>query len=157
MSADVKSSEVELRLGEWTERPLSNLSSEIEPFWDALRDGEFRLCRCRLCGKHYFPYTVCPDHEETPEFSDMEWTTVSGKGTLFAYSNVYAVNDPAFAADIPYTTGLIELAEGPLLPTRIVGCAPEDVKIGMPLTLSLTPKMGSGFVYPFFRPDRDQG
>ena len=38
---------------------------------------------------------------------------------------------PAFAARAPYVIGIVELAEGPRLTTNIVGCAIEDVRIGM--------------------------
>jgi uncharacterized OB-fold protein len=38
---------------------------------------------------------------------------------------------PAFAADVPYVVALVTLAEGPTMMTKIVGCAPERVTIGM--------------------------
>jgi hypothetical protein len=39
----------------------------------------------------------------------------------------------AFAEDVPYVIAIVELAEGPRLTTNIVGCKPEEVRVGMPV------------------------
>ncbi len=35
----------------------------------------------------------------------------------------------------PYVVALVELEEGPRMISNIVGCAPEEVEIGMPIEL----------------------
>jgi uncharacterized OB-fold protein len=41
--------------------------------------------------------------------------------------------NPAFAAEVPYVFAIVELDEGPRVTTNIVGCAPEDVRVDMPV------------------------
>ncbi|PZC46996.1 MAG: hypothetical protein C1O27_001612 [Chloroflexi bacterium] len=48
---------------------------------------------------------------------------------------------------VPYVVALVELDEGPVLMSNVVGCAPEDVHIGMPLQVTF----GDADV-PVFRP-----
>ena len=42
----------------------------------------------------------------------------------------------AFKDDLPYVVALVTLEEGPSMMTNIVGCAPEQVAIGMPLKVT---------------------
>ena len=138
------------RLGPWVERPLPPLTPEIAPFWEGLRQHEFRLCRCRRCGACYFPYTVCVRHADIPDFSEMEWAATSGSGTVFAHLTVHKVVDPAYAPDIPYVLALIELDEGPLFATRIVDCDPGDVRIGRRAAVKYHDVAGAEHTLPFF-------
>ena len=32
---------------------------------------------------------------------------------------------------MPYTIGVVQLEEGPRMVTNIIGCKPEDIKVGM--------------------------
>jgi uncharacterized OB-fold protein len=40
---------------------------------------------------------------------------------------------------IPFVVALVDLEEGPRLMTNIVGCAPEDVTVGAPVTVRFEP------------------
>ena len=40
---------------------------------------------------------------------------------------------PGFRDELPYVLAYVELDEGVRLLTNIVGCAPDDVRIGMPV------------------------
>lgn len=122
---------IEVRLGDWPKRGLGNLAPEVIPFWQGLRRHEFPLCTCVQCGAAFWPFTLCPHHDHFVDFEDMEWRGSSGRGTVFANLTVHRVTDEAYAAEVPYTLALVELEEGPLFPTRIVGTAPSDVRIGM--------------------------
>jgi uncharacterized OB-fold protein len=120
-----------------TRRPLKSLpspSKQNEPFWEGLKQHEFRLQRCMNCGSYrWIPKPGCPKClVET-----FEWVPVSGEGTVWTYSVVYRAG-PAFEADVPYITAAIELKEGPLkclVLSWIVDCKPEDVTIGMPVRM----------------------
>ena len=41
--------------------------------------------------------------------------------------------DPAQRERLPLVVAIVELDEGPRLTTNIVGCTPEDVKVGLPV------------------------
>ena len=36
---------------------------------------------------------------------------------------------------MPYVLAVVELEEGPRMMTNVVGCAPDDVRIGMPVVV----------------------
>jgi uncharacterized OB-fold protein len=64
---------------------------------------------------------------------------VSGRGTVFTFT----VNRQPYNPDVevPYVIALVELVEqrGLRFATNIVGCAPEDVFIGMPVEVRFEP------------------
>ena len=66
---------------------------------------------------------------------DTKWIKASGKATLFTFSIVERAPHPGFVDDVPFVTAIVELEEGPLMPTNIVmeSPTPEKLKIGMPL------------------------
>lgn len=141
-------------LGNWTERPLTHLSPEIVPFWHGLRSHEFRLCRCKRCGSCYFPYTVCVNHADIPDFSDMEWAATSGRGVVFSRLVVHRVLDPDYEAEVPYVLALIELDEGPLFASRIVGCGVKEVTIGKRAAVEFYDVPNAGHTLPLFVLDK---
>ncbi len=142
--------EIAAGLGDWLERPLERVSPEISSFWEGLTAHEFRLCRCSRCGTHYFPFTACIRHPDIPEFSEMDWVATSGRGSVFAHVVVRQVTDPAFAGEVPYVLGLVELDEGPLFPARIVACAPEDVSIGANVEVRYLDVLSTRRTWPLF-------
>jgi uncharacterized OB-fold protein len=46
---------------------------------------------------------------------------------------------PGFRDEVPYVLAIVELEEGPRLTTNIVGVAPEEVRIGMPVEAVFEP------------------
>lgn len=126
-------------------RPLE----EMTPFWAGLSDHRFLLLRCNQCGAWYWPFAACNDHPNEPFFTNLGWTEASGRGSVFTFTRAEWTFDPYFKA--PYIYALVELEEGPVMPTNIVGCEPEEVTIGMPVEVvleNLTPDI----VVPRFRP-----
>jgi uncharacterized OB-fold protein len=65
----------------------------------------------------------------------VEWVKASGRAKVLSYTIVHRPVSPAFAADIPYVVALVTLDEGPTMMTNLVGCAPEQLKIGMPVAV----------------------
>jgi uncharacterized OB-fold protein len=132
-------------------KPLPNVDSDHQAFWDGLKTDKFLLWTCKNCGAQYWPVSFCRNHANEAFFGNMEWAEASGRGTVFAFNIHYTALDAAFQEDVPYVFALIELEEGPLFPSNIVGCAPEDVKIGMPVEVTFE-DTGGGFTLPKFRP-----
>lgn len=102
---------------------------------EVLPDGSGHLLgsRCRSCGAHFFPVReVCSgclsDHMETVGFST--------RGTLYTYS-VVRQSTPAF--DVPYALGYVDFPEGVRIMGQISGCEIDEIRIGMPMVLSLEP------------------
>lgn len=102
-----------------------------EPFWAGVRRGELLVQRCRRCDRHQlYPRVLCARcwHRE------LDWVPASGEGRVATCTVVHRPGHPAWADRVPYVLALVELAEGPRLMTNVVGVAPEEVRVGMPVT-----------------------
>jgi uncharacterized OB-fold protein len=54
----------------------------------------------------------------------------SGEGTVYTRTIVRQAHIEPFRSMVPYVVALIELDEGPRMMSNVVGCGPEEVKIG---------------------------
>ena len=91
---------------------------------------KFVLPRCADCGQfHFYPRPACPGCGG----ANLAWAEASGKGEVYSYSTVHRAPSEAFKADVPYVVAIVKTDEGPHLLSRIVGVAPEAVKIGIRL------------------------
>lgn len=113
-------------------RPLPEITLLTEPFWQGTTEHELRLQQCNDCGAFRFiPKEVCPRCASVRA----TWTPTSGEGVVYSYSTVFRGPGPAFQRDAPYIVVMVELAEGPHVISHLVNCTPEQVRIGMPVTV----------------------
>ncbi len=82
---------------------------------------------------------------------NLEWRALSGKGKVFTFSVIHQVYHPGFKGETPYVTAVIELDEGARFLSNVVGCAPEDVKIDMPVEVYFE-DINEDVTLPKFRP-----
>lgn len=129
--------------------PLPEPGPYTQPFWDACQRSSLEVSACTDCGKLFLPGgPVCPDCWST----DIEARPVSGTGEVFTFTVYRHSYHPALK--IPYVVALIELVEGPRLISNIVGCAPEDVEIGMAVKVQF--EREGDFILPRFVPIAQQ-
>lgn len=124
--------------------------NDVFPFWEGLQRHEFLLYKCQRCSAHYWPMTLCPKHQDNT-FEDMSWVPTSGRGTVFSFGITHKATNPAFKAEVPYATILVELDEGPIFPTRLEGKAPENLAIGMRVEVSYLDVPETGLTLPVFK------
>ena len=129
-------------------KPLPRIDEETKGFWEACQRHELYLQRCRDCDTlRYYPRAVCPGC-----LSDrVEWVRASGQGTVYTFTVTYQNQAPGFRDALPYVLAYVELDEGVRMLTNIVGCSPDDVRIGMPVEVvfeDVTPSV----TLPTFRP-----
>ena len=102
------------------------------PFWEALRRHDFLVHQCAECSRlRFIPSELCPSCHS----SAATWVPVSGRGTVYTFTVVHRAPTPVYQADAPYAIAYVELDEGPRVPARLVDVAPEDVEVGMPVTV----------------------
>lgn len=91
-------------------KPLPDVGDPLTaPFWAATRESRLVLPECKNCGYlQWPPERLCPECQHT----EREWREFPATGTLWSYAVYYRALDPAFAADIPYAVGLVELDAG---------------------------------------------
>jgi uncharacterized OB-fold protein len=129
-------------------KPLPRIDEESKGFWEACQRHELYLQRCGDCGalRHY-PRALCPSCLS----ERIEWLRASGKGTVYTFTVTHQNQSAGFRDALPYVLAYVELAEGPRMLTNIVGCAPDDVRIGMPVEVvfeDVTPSV----TLPKFKP-----
>ena len=109
-------------------KPLPSPDSDTKDFWEGAKRHELLLQKCSACGSYRFPPSpMCPNC-----FSmDFKWEKVSGKGEVYTFTIVRVAVRPEWASDVPYVLATIKLDEGVRMVSKVVGCKPEDMKIGM--------------------------
>lgn len=135
------------------QKPLPNIDEDNAAFWEGLRRHTFLLWRCRSCGAWYWPKAYCRHHANEPFAANMEWTESSGRGKVFAFNTHHAAFDAGFRADGPFVYALIELEEGPLVSSTLIGeRKPKDVyDIGQRVEVVYEDHPAEGFTLPRFR------
>ena len=130
-------------------RPLPVVDHLSKPFWDGCREHRLPLKSCNACGKaHFPPGPICTQCRS----ADLTWVEAGGCGTVYSWIVVrHPIPSEIYEAEVPYVVALVDLAEGVRMPTNIVGCAPEDVRAGMPVEL-LFRDLPEGVSLPQFRP-----
>lgn len=111
-------------------KPLPVLRDLTGEFYAWCKRHEFRIQRCTSCGAwRHVPRELCA------ACGSWEWTweRVSGRGHVFTWTVAERPMHPAFGADVPYAVVVVELEEGVRVVSRVDGCAPADLAIGMPV------------------------
>lgn len=111
-------------------RKLPALTPDSMPFWQGGAAGKLLMHNCGACAQYFHPPApICP---RCLSF-DVAPKAVSGKGKVISYT----VNHQPWRPDLkePYVVAIIELPEqaGLRFLTNIVGTAPEQVAIDMPV------------------------
>ena len=77
----------------------------------------------------------------------------SGRGTLHTFAIVHRAPVPAFADRVPFVVAMVDLEEGPRIPTNLVDVEPdpEHVKIGMAVEVAFA-DVTEEVTLPVFRP-----
>ena len=120
---------------------------ENEHFWTGGAQGELRFLRCKACGWWLHPPgPVCP----ACLGRELAVEAVSGRAVVHAFTINHHAWIPGF--DPPYVIAIVELPEqeGLRLTTNIVGCAPDDVRTGMPVEVTF--EEHDDVWIPLFRP-----
>ena len=108
--------------------PLPQPDALTASFWEACRRGVLEVSACADCGHLFLPPGPCCPRCWSSRLGSHE---VSGRGRVFSfavYRRTYHAGMPA-----PYVVALVEIEEGPRLISNVVGCAPEDVRVEMPV------------------------
>jgi uncharacterized protein len=133
------------------------VSPESAPFWEATRRGVFLLQWCDACNRPvFYPRVMCP--RCSAPAAGMTWRETSGRATVHAAVVEHRPEraGATFAEGRPYCVALVDLEEGVRMMTNVVGCAPNDVHEGMPVSLTWEP-LSDGRQLPLFQPTSGAG
>jgi hypothetical protein len=136
-------------------QPVPPASDLTEPYWTGGLSGELRLQQCANCGHIRYPLsTICP----VCWSAEYAWTPMSGRGTVQSYIVFERAYHEAWADQVPYVVALIELDEGPVVHSNVVGVDPDQVRVGQPVTVVFERRSATAAL-PQFTPvtDDDEG
>lgn len=129
-------------------RPVPRPDEVTGRFWEACatrRRLEFQ--QCAACGHRWLPPSVVCPRCWTGEPA---WVAAGGAGKVVSYAVYRRAYHPAFADLLPYVVAVVELEEGPRLVTNLVGVAPGECWVDMPVRLDFLEIEGA--TLPVFRP-----
>lgn len=128
-------------------KPVPIPDEASRPFFAGARERQLMLQRCSACGRWLWPVKArCPECWSPA----LNWTPASGKGTLYSFALMHQLYHPAFASELPYIIAAIDLAEGVRITSTIVGCSPDELRIGMPLEVTFE-QLSEEITLPKFR------
>jgi uncharacterized protein len=111
--------------------PCSN--RDFDFFYQGLEAGRLLAQRCTRCGTmRGLPSPGCG----TCQSLDWDEVELAGAGTVFSYTIHYHPPLPGFA--VPHPVVLVDMAEGVRLLGPMDGTPPEDVAVGLPVTVEFT-------------------
>ncbi|MGH3390538.1 MAG: OB-fold domain-containing protein, partial [Actinomadura sp.] len=114
--------------GKYPLRPT--VGQDTRFFWDGVERGELRIQKCGGCGAlRHPPGPMCPSCHSV----ERDHIVASGRGEVHSY--VVHHHPPVPGRTPPYVVALVELAEGVRIVGNVIGCPPEDVRIGLPVEL----------------------
>jgi uncharacterized OB-fold protein len=103
-------------------QPETSPSPDAAPFWEAAAKHTLLLPQCLDCDQPFFyPRVLCP----TCGSRNLSWAEASGAGMLHSFCVQYHCAVPGLTDSVPFTTAIVDLAEGPRLMGFLLG-APED-------------------------------
>ena len=126
------------------EFPLPDLAEPLTgAFWRHAQDGVLAIPQTADGRWHWYPKT-----------EDVTWVPVSGRGTVFSFSEVHQTFLPHYADDLPFVVGLVELEES--AEVRLATRFTAPVEIGHPVVVDFRPLRFAGVegevLAPFFSP-----
>ncbi|HWE65271.1 MAG TPA: Zn-ribbon domain-containing OB-fold protein [Acidimicrobiales bacterium] len=129
------------------------VGADSGPFWDATREGRLLVQWCTECDRGiFYPRSFCPICGSGR--GSLEWRTASGRATVHAAT---VEHKPAgFSHGEPYVVALVELEEGVRMMTNVIGCPPDEVKVGQAVTLTWE-RLSDGRQLPQFTPTGGPG
>jgi len=125
--------------------PQPERTPETDAFWAGTADGRLPLPYCPDCDTViWYPREFCPQCGRR----SVIWRAASGRGTVYSYTVVHRTSGP-YRDAVPYVLAYVELDEGPRVLSNIVGCPPDDVRIGQPVQVVFCDTGAGSALYRF--------
>lgn len=109
-------------------KPIPEADEISRPFFEGGLEGRLMLMRCSDCGTWRLPLRQHCDSCLSDQYT---WEAASGRGTVRTFGVMHQRYHPGF--ETPYNVTIVELQEGPRLPTNLVDVPAESIKVGMPV------------------------
>ncbi len=123
-------------------------SPDTEFFWAGAAAGELRVQRCGGCGAlRHPPGPMCPSCG-TMSPRPPAYAVAAGTGEVYSY--VVHHHPPVPGKKLPIVIALVQLPEGVRMTGELLGVAPAQVRIGLPVRAEFV-KVDDGLTLPAWR------
>jgi uncharacterized OB-fold protein len=113
-------------------RPLPQITKDSEAFWASTHEHAMRMQKCSRCHKfRFYPSEACHFCASL----DYTWELISGKGRIHSWTVLERARGNPFENEVPITIVLVELEEGPIVTSNLIGHDEHDLEIGAPVEL----------------------
>jgi uncharacterized protein len=110
------------------------LSIYDQPMWESIRARRWALQSCDDCGAYrYPPAPNCPNCL----CMGYAWKPLAGDGTILSWVVFHREYLPEYPP--PYNVVAVQLAEGPIVVSNLIGDEPEGSWIGKPVRIDYAP------------------
>ncbi|GAA2849485.1 OB-fold domain-containing protein [Pseudonocardia halophobica] len=117
------------------EGPLPDVDRPLtREYWKGTRRHELLAQQCSDCGRvRWLPKPMCP---RCNSFA-ATWVSTGTTGTVFSFIISYRGFGAYWEKRVPYVVALVEMDDEPSvrLMTDLVGCEPNEVHVGMPVSV----------------------
>jgi uncharacterized OB-fold protein/acyl dehydratase len=128
-------------------RPV--VSPDTEFFWAGTAAGELRIQQCGGCGAlRHPPGPMCPSCG-TLAAAPREYVVAEGTGEVYSY--VVHHHPPVPGKKLPVVIALVQLPEGVRMTGELLGAAPAQVRIGLPVRAEFV-RIDDDLTLPAWRP-----
>jgi hypothetical protein len=125
------------------------VSPDTEFFWAGTAAGELRVQRCGGCGAlRHPPGPMCPSCG-TLAADPREYVVAAGAGEVYSY--VVHHHPPVPGKKLPIVVALVQLPEGVRMTGELLGAAPGQVRIGLPVRAEFV-RVDDDLTLPAWRP-----
>jgi uncharacterized OB-fold protein len=115
-------------------------------WWDHINEGSLTIQKCKECGTlRHPPRPMCWKCQSL----ECEHVPASGKGIVYSFVVIHKPVIPGY--EYPLVVAVVELEEGTRIVSNLVGINPQDVKIGIPVKVSIE-QVDDTLKLPLFRP-----
>lgn len=126
-------------------KPIPQADDSSRPFFDGAMEGRLMLMRCTDCGTWRLPSRQHCDACLSPNYT---WEQASGRGKVRTFGVMHQRYHPGFQT--PYNVTIVELEEGPRLPTNLGGIAESEIRVDLPVVVEF--ENYDDVALPKFRP-----
>ena len=117
-------------------------------FWNAAKEHKLTSCQCADCGHFRMPpRPFCPECQS----KNINWPELPGTATVYSFAVCH--KSPFTGEDFIYIPVVLDIdgAPGTRLVSNLIGIEPEQVEIGMKVTVDWH-TINDGWEYPVFKP-----
>ena len=108
------------------------MTDETMLFRDAVAQERVLAQRCASCGRASLPPAPSCLHCGSPDVTQGDAATT---GALYTWTVTQVAFDPAYADEVPYTVGVVDLDDGSRL-SGMVDIRPEQLRAGLRLRVA---------------------